>query len=58
MSEKPILFCTEMVQAILSGRKKQTRRIAKLEKKSRTYKPKYNIGDLLWVKETFQIKKA
>lgn len=76
----PILFNTEMVQAILDNRKKQTRRIQGLEiinknpddyildglqiidfyifhnKFSRDeifIKPKYNIGDVLWVRETW-----
>ena len=32
--EKPILFNTEMVQAILDGRKTTTRRIIKIRKSS------------------------
>ncbi len=41
--ELPMLFCTEMVQAILEGRKNMTRRI------------KFNgeVGDTLWVRETY-----
>jgi hypothetical protein len=80
--EKPILFSTPMVQAILQGRKTMTRRIIKpqpkvpllcviehecegracwmeeganqLSKGFRLFKS-FEVGDILWVRETFTI---
>lgn len=69
--EHPIIFSTEMVKAILEGRKTMTRRIIKPQPahvevcggEATLYKDndnemkwKYQVGDRLWVKETFVIE--
>ncbi|MEA4875312.1 hypothetical protein, partial [Anaerorhabdus sp.] len=57
---KPILFNSEMVRAIMDGRKTVTRRIIKLPKcgywdndPPRGVIPRYKNGDILYVRETF-----
>lgn len=55
---KPIIFNTDMVQAILEGRKTVTRRIIKPQDAVDfdhivPLKPPYNDGDILYVRETW-----
>lgn len=61
MKERPILFSSPMVRAILDGRKTMTRRAVKfnknipsdmMEDQAEFYCPYGQVGDRLWVRET------
>ena len=73
--EKPILFNTDMIKAILEDRKTETRRVVKSQpqgqpyrmgnsscwpgyfadsKSANVYKPPYQPGDILYVRESWQ----
>lgn len=80
VNAKPILFNTEMIRAILDGRKTVTRRVIKTELPEflgfgydwvskdkavfgfskyghlEAFKPRYQVGDILYVRETFFLK--
>jgi len=74
VKERPILFNTEMVRAVLDGRKTQTRRVITAKKnqtvlrsflsgllhweKIMPYCPYGKVGDRLWVRETWATQKG
>jgi hypothetical protein len=57
MKQVPILFQAHLVREILSGRKKVTRRIAKLslDDPATAHPANCSTGDTLWVRETWQV---
>jgi len=54
--ERPIIFSSPMVQAILAGAKTETRRVVTKTPTGRNRASYGARGDLLWVKETFVIE--
>lgn len=53
MKEVGMLFKPEMVAAILSGQKTQTRRNITVSKDWKPSPPRVSVGDVIWVRETF-----
>jgi hypothetical protein len=56
-TERPILFNGEMVRAILTGQKTETRRPVKPQPNDATFhrSPFGEVGDRLWVREAFAV---
>ena len=55
MKETPIIFSGPMIQAILEGKKTQTRRVMKLGNGGDYPCPYGSPGDWLWVRETWAV---
>lgn len=56
MKERPILFSSPMIRAILAGVKTQTRRIVKGNPIPQMPCPYGVAGDRLWVRESFRVE--
>lgn len=56
MKERPIIFSGPMVRAIIEGRKTQTRRVVIGTKDDWNSCPYGQLGDGLWVRETFLLR--